>query len=162
MICQNLKKYRKQKGFSQDEIASLLHVTRQTISKWERGESTPSADILILLAEKYGVSVYDLLGVVPKGNGDVSRELEIIRRDEIIRERESSLKKFILACTLVISGMIGAFGWLTSFCSLIKDVTWQSVWDVFKYSSDGMVVAVFLAIAVAGVIAAIHAIFSNN
>ena len=58
--------------------------------------------------------------------------------------------------------MICAFGWLTSFCSLIKDVTWQSVWDVFKYSSDGMVVAVFLAIAVAGVIAAIHAIFSNN
>lgn len=39
MLSENLKTLRKQKGFTQNELASQLHVVRQTISKWERGVS---------------------------------------------------------------------------------------------------------------------------
>lgn len=37
MINENIKKYRKQKGMSQEEMAVRLNVVRQTVSKWESG-----------------------------------------------------------------------------------------------------------------------------
>lgn len=39
MLCSNLKTIRKNKGYSQEELAEKIHVTRQTISKWENGVS---------------------------------------------------------------------------------------------------------------------------
>ena len=39
MLSDNIKTIRKNKGYSQEELASKLHVTRQTISKWENGGS---------------------------------------------------------------------------------------------------------------------------
>lgn len=39
MINENIKKYRKQKGMSQEEMAVRLNVVRQTVSKWESGVS---------------------------------------------------------------------------------------------------------------------------
>lgn len=62
MFNENLKTLRKQKGFSQEELASRLHVVRQTISKWEKNLSVPDADTLIRLAEILEVSVSELLG----------------------------------------------------------------------------------------------------
>lgn len=46
---------------SQQFLADQLHVTRQTISKWERGLSVPDADMLIALSEMFEVSVSTLL-----------------------------------------------------------------------------------------------------
>lgn len=57
MFGENLKTLRKQKGFSQEELAARLHVVRQTVSKWEKGRSVPDADALIRLAEVLEVSV---------------------------------------------------------------------------------------------------------
>ena len=51
MFGENLKTLRKKKGFSQEELATRLHVVRQTISKWEKNLSVPDADTLIRLAE---------------------------------------------------------------------------------------------------------------
>lgn len=62
MLDQNLKTIRKNKGFTQEELANRLHVTRQTISKWEKGYSVPDADLLSKLAEELDVSVSELLG----------------------------------------------------------------------------------------------------
>ena len=42
-----LYELRKQKGLSQEELANRLDVTRQTISKWELGDSTPDMDKLV-------------------------------------------------------------------------------------------------------------------
>ena len=39
MFGENLKKLRKEKGLSQQEVALRLHVVRQTVSKWEQGDS---------------------------------------------------------------------------------------------------------------------------
>jgi transcriptional regulator with XRE-family HTH domain len=48
-----LYEMRKEKGLSQEELASRLEVTRQTVSKWELGDSTPDLDKLVLLAELF-------------------------------------------------------------------------------------------------------------
>ncbi len=53
---------RKKKGFSQEEVAELIHVTRQTISKWETNQSTPDFDKIKPLCDLYEVSCDELLG----------------------------------------------------------------------------------------------------
>lgn len=63
MLSDNIQKYRKQKGWSQEELAVRLNVVRQTISKWERGTSVPDADLLMQMAALLDVSVSALLGV---------------------------------------------------------------------------------------------------
>lgn len=59
MINDNIKRYRKEKGYSQEEMAVKLHVVRQTVSKWENGRSVPDAEVLIRIAEILDVSVHD-------------------------------------------------------------------------------------------------------
>ena len=63
MFSENLKTLRRQKGFSQEELAARLHVVRQTVSKWEKGQSVPDAGTLIRLAEVLEVSVSELLAI---------------------------------------------------------------------------------------------------
>ena len=53
---------RREKGFSQQELADRLHVVRQTVSKWEGGLSAPDAELLAALAGVLEVPVGRLLG----------------------------------------------------------------------------------------------------
>ena len=62
MLNENLKRLRKAKGLSQEELAAKLHVVRQTVSKWESGLSVPDSEILIRIAEELETSVGLLLG----------------------------------------------------------------------------------------------------
>lgn len=63
-----LYELRKQHGYSQDELAEMLNVSRQAVSKWERSESSPDTDNLIALAKLYRISLDNLLGYTPQAN----------------------------------------------------------------------------------------------
>lgn len=63
-----LYELRKQHGYSQDELAEMLNVSRQAVSKWERSESSPDTDNLIALAKLYGISLDNLLGYTPQAS----------------------------------------------------------------------------------------------
>ena len=73
MFSENLKKYRKKKQFSQETFAMELFITRQTVSKWEKGLSMPDVEMLLKIADVLGVSVNELL------NDDQARKKENIR-----------------------------------------------------------------------------------
>lgn len=60
-IANKLVELRKSHGVSQEELASSLGISRQAISKWERGEASPDIDNIILLSRFYGVSIDELL-----------------------------------------------------------------------------------------------------
>ena len=62
MLGDQIKKYRKEKKMSQEELAIPLNVVRQTVSKWENNLSVPDAELLIRLAEVLEISVAELLG----------------------------------------------------------------------------------------------------
>ena len=62
MLNENIKKIRKSKGLSQEELAIKLNVVRQTVSKWENGLSVPDSNMLIMLADELDVTVNELLG----------------------------------------------------------------------------------------------------
>lgn len=57
----NLKLFRKQNGFTQEQVAEKLGVSRQAVAKWERGESVPDIENVIALADMYEVTVDSLV-----------------------------------------------------------------------------------------------------
>ena len=83
MLNENIKKLRKAKGLSQEELAIKLNVVRQTVSKWENGLSVPDSSMLIILADELDITVSGLLGeTVAEPTTDdlktLSEKLEVI------------------------------------------------------------------------------------
>ena len=116
MFGENLKTLRKQKGFSQEELAVRLHVVRQTISKWEKNLSVPDADTLIRLAEILEVSVSELLGAKIENENtasDVAEQLSRINEQLAIKNRRSrriwKIVAIILAAIVLINIFIAVF-----------------------------------------------------
>ena len=66
-IANRLLALRREHGYSQEELAYKLGVSRQAVSKWERAESSPDTDNLLALARLYGVSLDALLLHTPAG-----------------------------------------------------------------------------------------------
>lgn len=62
---------RKSKNFSQEELGEKLNVARQTVSKWELGETTPEMDKLIKISEIFEISLDEL---VKEGAIDLNKE----------------------------------------------------------------------------------------
>ena len=60
-LSKNLYSLRKNRGLSQEEFAEKIHISRQAVSKWERGEAYPDTENLIMIADFYGVSLDDLI-----------------------------------------------------------------------------------------------------
>lgn len=58
---EKLMKLRKEKGLSQQELADVLNVSRQTVSKWELGETTPEIGKLVQISEYFNVKTDELL-----------------------------------------------------------------------------------------------------
>lgn len=73
-IAERLAKRRREAGYSQENLAEKLGVSRQAVSKWERSESSPDTDNLIALAQLYGVSLDELLYVDESFKDDVEFE----------------------------------------------------------------------------------------
>ena len=76
MISMNLKRLRKEHQYTQENVAEKINVSRQSIAKWENGESTPDIDTLIKLSKLYDVTLDNLvnhsedksgIGIPPKG-----------------------------------------------------------------------------------------------
>ena len=59
---EKLYELRKKEGFSQEELAEKVDVSRQSVSKWESGQSTPEMDKLILLSNIFNISIDELVG----------------------------------------------------------------------------------------------------
>ena len=57
-----LLQLRTEKGLSQEQLAEKVFVTRQAVSRWETGETTPNTETLKLLSNLYDVSINTLLG----------------------------------------------------------------------------------------------------
>ena len=63
-IAERLQELRKKAGYSQEQVAEQLGLSRQAVSKWESGQGKPEIDNVVKLMELYGVSAdYILLGI---------------------------------------------------------------------------------------------------
>lgn len=90
-IAENLVSYRREKGMSQEELAERLGISRQAVSKWERGESQPDMGNLIALADVYGVTIDDIVrpSANPQGASDADGDaVEEVFPDEDAAKRD--------------------------------------------------------------------------
>lgn len=56
-----IKKYREKLGFSQDQLAEMLYVTRQSVSKWESGDAVPDLEKIVKMSKIFNVSLDNLV-----------------------------------------------------------------------------------------------------
>ncbi len=66
----NLKLYRKQNGYTQEQVAEKLGVSRQAVAKWESGTTLPDIENVIALADLYEISVDYLVRNLTKMSDD--------------------------------------------------------------------------------------------
>ena len=71
---ENLKQIRKEHHLSQEELAELLDVSRQAVSKWEQGQGYPEVEKLLLLSSKLNISVDALMSVEMNCDAGVKNE----------------------------------------------------------------------------------------
>ena len=93
MINENIRKARKEKGISQEELAIKLNVVRQTVSKWEKGLSVPDADVLIQIADLLEVSVNELLDIKTQNDTveNIAAELAHLNKQLALKNQEKAL-----------------------------------------------------------------------
>lgn len=105
MISENIKKYRKAKGMSQEEMAVKLHVVRQTVSKWEQALSVPDAEVLIRMAFLLEVPVSTLLGVEIENENinrltdelaQLNKQLAELQCEQVVQKRAGEKRGIII------------------------------------------------------------------
>ena len=125
MLQENIKNFRKERGLTQEELAIRVNVVRQTVSKWEKGQSVPDADLLQKIAEVLEVSVSQLLGQdrEVEHRNEIAEQLSRINEQLAIRNRRS---KRIWTTVGVVLGLwllihiIGAVLSFTAYTGLTK------------------------------------------
>lgn len=88
-IANRLVELRKKNGYSQEELAARLGLSRQAVSKWERAEASPDTDNLICLAKLYNVSLDDLLNT----SEPVENIVQDVKDKEAEKEKEAETKE---------------------------------------------------------------------
>jgi len=78
LIGENIKRIRRERDLTQEEVAAHLGISFQSISKWERGDGYPDITMLPALANYFGISVDDLLGVSEIAKSDRYNEINVI------------------------------------------------------------------------------------
>ena len=74
MFHQRLMELRKQHGMTQEQLGAVAGVSRQTVSKWELGETTPELEKLHLLCDYFRISMDELTGREPGGRAEAASE----------------------------------------------------------------------------------------
>lgn len=126
MLNDNIKALRMAKGLSQEELASRIHVVRQTISKWEKGISVPDAEALTQLAETLETTVPTLLGKALPEPEAPAETLEVLAEklaqlnDAYIRQQRTRRRIIrglciaALVLVLLIEVAAALWGWHTN------------------------------------------------
>ena len=104
-----LSELRKEKGFTQEQLAEKFNVARRTVSRWETGSNMPDMDILIEMSDFYSV---DLREILDGGRRDDKVEKEMKETILKVSEYENEGKKrtsivVIVYCSLGILALIG-------------------------------------------------------
>ncbi len=97
-ISERLFNLRKGKNLSQEELANILGISRQTVSKWETGESTPDFDKIIPLCEFYGITSDELLS----GKKDIVEAKKEEGKNNFARNIAVAVGLYIMSLVFVV------------------------------------------------------------
>ena len=93
----HIKARRAELGISQDELASRIYVSRQTISSWENDKTYPDVQSLLLLSQVFGTTIDELV------RGDVDTMKETVEKDvQLLRRLGNVMLGFIVLMVLAL------------------------------------------------------------
>ena len=118
-INEKIYSLRKKNNLSQEELADKLNVSRQTVSKWELGESCPDFDKIVPLCELFGITTEQLL------------------RDKNIEEKTSNEDEPDVKKALLICGSVFLY-----FLAIVTIILGEE----YFHLNDGLIVSIFLTI----------------
>lgn len=95
MLSETIYRLRRRAGLSQEQLAETIGVSRQAISKWESGTSTPELDKLLVLSECFHVTLDELTGGTP-----CEADTGSVRRTKTDGFRQTKQKAGIGLCVL--------------------------------------------------------------
>ena len=88
-IAANLKSMRKDRDMTQEDVAEIIGVSPQSVSKWERGDTYPDISLLPSLANLYNTSIDNLIGM-EKINDDKSRANAFLEGQKLLQDGNNS------------------------------------------------------------------------
>ncbi|MDD6189551.1 MAG: helix-turn-helix transcriptional regulator [Clostridiales bacterium] len=155
IFADKLAALRRQQGWSQEDLAEKINVSRQSVSKWESNQSMPDLQKILQLSEIFGVSTDYLLKDDMKPSGQEGEAVTIsvpaVRKvsardaDEFLSMRESASRRIALGAFLCIMSPTGLFA-LPALRSLPGKV-------IYDYTASGAglagLVILFLLVAAA-------------
>ena len=122
---------RKEKGYSQNDLARIIPISRQAISKWERGITIPDSSTLVRLSEIFDVNINELL----KGERIKNNTIEELQKttldivdDSVLRTHKMKIRIQILIITILVL--------LTSFLSYYFINSYNKI-KIYSICADG-------------------------
>lgn len=123
-----LKKLRKEKNITQEELAEKLNVSNRTVSRWETGSNMPDISLLVQLSQYYNVSIPEIVDGERKSENMNSESMQTAvkmaeySKSEIKRERFKVISNFLMA--------FGIFLIISAFGIFPNDSSWGSIYSV--------------------------------
>lgn len=98
-----IKQLREEKGLTQEELASKVHIGREAVSKWERGKTSPDSSVLLILSEIFNVTINEIL--IGERKTEKNATLELYQdRNKLIKGFKKTFLVFSIAiiCFLIL------------------------------------------------------------
>ena len=119
---------RKQHNLSQEQVAEKLGVARQTISKWELGETTPEMDKLIIMSELYNITLDELMKEENEG--------------KVVNDPNSTNSQKLAGMTIKILKGIGVFLLISVILYIAVIVIGLIAFNIMKTDSNSKITVI--------------------
>ena len=118
-----MKELRKEKGLTQEQTAEQFMVNRRTVSRWETGNNLPDLDVLIEMADYYGISVRELLDG-ERVQAETKKDVEetVLKVAEYSNEDKRKVTRNMHL--LFIAGLIAAVVYLILYLNDLENNFW--------------------------------------
>ena len=145
-VSEKILQLRKANGFTQEELAAKLNVSRQSVSKWESGQSVPEMEKLVALSEIFQVSTDHLLKPSELDQLSIKTEMLEKQQQELAAENRKRREK-----QFCIWSCVGIYLIAAALIVLLRSISFENnfLWNIFPGFTLPFIV---LAAATAGAI----------
>ena len=105
---ENIRRFRREKGLTQEQLGDILGVSSQAVSKWETGDTYPDGSLLVPLADALGVSLDELFGRNGAYMENVADNITAL-----LEKKDGQLKTARELCWQIERGLFGCRGFAT-------------------------------------------------
>lgn len=131
-IGNKINQLRKLSGMTQEQLAEKVNVSRQTVSKWESGGSTPDVDSIVKISRMFHVSLDDLL---LEGEKDVTNKNEQISLEDLMKINLHNRRMSLLLISGLIFIMVSILNFV--YVMALQSVTLSTQYMLYRYFVTG-------------------------